>query len=135
MYPGLQRQQHIGGGVEGESGDRCDNAESHCNKVDHVCVAVRRALTKLGPNKYLLSIITTHVKMTHPELETVLGMIKQLKGKCGHVCVCEYAHIEQCTCMHHTCTYGVSKDKNYFFSIFIAIALNLSTLYKVIISQ
>ena len=83
MYPGLQRQQqqqHIsegGEGVEGEGGD----AESRCNKVDRVCVAVRRALTKLGANKYLLSIITTYVKMTHPELETVLGMIKQLKGK------------------------------------------------------
>lgn len=78
MYPGLQQQQqHISDGGEDEGGD----AESHCNKVDRVCVAVRRALTKLGANKYLLSIITTHVKMTHPELETVLGMIKQLKGK------------------------------------------------------
>ena len=78
MYPGLQQQQqHISDGGEGEGGD----AESHCNKVDRVCVAVRRALTKLGANKYLLSIITTHVKMTHPELEMVLGIIKQLKGK------------------------------------------------------
>ena len=67
--------------MEGEGSD----AESHCNKVDRVCVAVRRALTKLGANKYLLSIITTHVKMTHPELETVLGMIKQLKGKKSRV--------------------------------------------------
>ena len=85
IYPGLQRQQQqcISEGVEGEGGDD----ESHYNKVDHVCVAVRRALTKLGANKYLLSIITTHVKMTHPELETVLGMIKQLKGKKSHVCL------------------------------------------------
>ena len=86
MYPGLQRQQqHIsvgGEGVEGEgeSGNRCD-AESHSNKVDCVCVAVRKALNNLGANKYLLSVITTHVKMTNPELETVLDMIKQLKGK------------------------------------------------------
>ena len=90
MYPGLQRkQQHFsegGFGVEGgsEGGDRCD-AEGHGNKVDRVCVALRKALNKLGANKYLLSVITTHVKMTNPELETVLGMIKQLKGKGVHV--------------------------------------------------
>ena len=106
MYPGLQRQhvseglqqlrfieavrrQHLsegGDGVEGdgdEDGDGCDT-ESHGNKVDRVCVAVRKALNKLGANKYLLSIITTYVKMTDPELETVLGMIKQLKGKSMH---------------------------------------------------
>ena len=90
MYPGLQRkQQHFsegGEGVEGvsEGDDRCD-AEGHGNKVDRVCVALRKALNKLGANKYLLSVITTHVKMTTPELETVLGMIKQLKGKGVHV--------------------------------------------------
>ena len=96
MYTGHQRQrQHVseGGegaeGEEGEGGDKCD-AEGHGNnKVDCVCVTVRKALNKLGANKYLLSIITTHVKMTDPELETVLGMIKNLKGK-RHVC--NYIH-------------------------------------------
>ena len=90
MYTGLQQQPHIsegGEGVEGESvdGEGCD-AESHGNKVDRVCVVVRKALNKLGANKYLLSVITTHVKMTNPELEMVLGMIKQLKGK-RHMCM------------------------------------------------
>ena len=106
MYSGLhqQQQQHIsegGEGVEGEDvgGDGCD-AESHSNKVDHVCVAVRKALNKLGANKYLLSIITTHVKMTNPELEIVLEMIKQLKGK-RHVCIITcvsimYIHCTSC---------------------------------------
>ena len=88
MYTGHQRQrQHVseGGegaeGEEGEGGDRCDVEGHGNNKVDCVCVAVRKALNKLGANKYLLSIITTHVKMASPELETVLGMIKKLKGK------------------------------------------------------
>ena len=80
MYSG-RLQQHAGedgDAVVGES----DSSDAHChgNKVDHVCVALRRALNQLGTNKYLLSIITTYVKMTDPQLETVLGMIKQLKG-------------------------------------------------------
>ena len=95
MYTGHQRQRQCvseGGegaeGEEGEGGDRCDAEGQGNNKVDRVCVAVRKALNKLGANKYLLSIITTYVKMTDPELETVLGMIKTLKGKKACVCVC-----------------------------------------------
>jgi hypothetical protein len=54
MYPGLQQQQqHIS--EDGEGGDRWDDTEDHYNKVDHVCMTVRKVLTKLGANKYLLS--------------------------------------------------------------------------------
>ena len=74
MYPGLQHL-HISEGGDGVKGD------SDSNKVDRVCAAVRKTLDELGSNKYLLSIITTYIKMTDPQLETVLGMIKQLKGK------------------------------------------------------
>ena len=31
--------------------------------------------------RYLLSIITTHIKKTRPELEAVLQKVKQLKGR------------------------------------------------------
>ena len=82
MYMGFRRQHsgESGDGVEGEGGESCDG-ESQDNKVDRVCVALRKALNCVGANKYLLSIITTYVKMSNPELETVLKMVKQLKGK------------------------------------------------------
>lgn len=73
MYPGLGLSGDSGEtGVGGEGGEGC--------KVDSVCDAVKRALVEIGENKYLLSIITTHVKKTHSELETVLTIIKHLKG-------------------------------------------------------
>lgn len=31
--------------------------------------------------RYLLAIITTHIKKTRPELEAVLQKVKQLKGR------------------------------------------------------
>ena len=42
------------------------------------------AAASVGPVplcRYLLSIITTHIKKTRPELETVLLKVKQLKGR------------------------------------------------------
>lgn len=50
------------------------------SKVDLVCKAVREVLVKMGENRYLLSIITSYVKMSRPDLETVLSMILKLKG-------------------------------------------------------
>lgn len=49
-------------------------------KVDLVCTAVRDTLTKMGENFYFLSIITSYVKMSQPDLQTVLSMIQKLKG-------------------------------------------------------
>ena len=81
MYPGHQLSTNECAAATMD-GDDVNNtsADGERNKVDRVCVALRGALSELGPNKYLLSIITTYVKMTEPQLETVLGMIKQLKG-------------------------------------------------------
>ena len=61
------------GGGAGESGGG--------SKVDRVCEAVRHALICVGENKYLLSIITTHVRKANPDLEAVLAILKRLKGK------------------------------------------------------
>lgn len=48
-------------------------------KMDRVCRAVREVLVGLGENHYFLSIITSYVKMSRPDLETVLTMIMKLK--------------------------------------------------------
>ena len=82
MYPGHQPSTNEGAAAR-MKGDSVSNAtidDDERNKVDRVCVALRGALGELGPNTYLLSVITTYVKMTEPQLETVLEMIKQLKG-------------------------------------------------------
>ena len=51
------------------------------SKLDCVCDAVREELQRCGENFYLLSIITTYIKMTQPRVETVLCMIQALKGQ------------------------------------------------------
>ena len=79
MYPGFKHTTTEA--VEGGGHDISDDVETETNKVDRVCVALRGAMSELGSNKYLLSIITTYVKMTEPQLETVLTMITQLKGR------------------------------------------------------
>ena len=54
-------------------------------KVDTVCAALRKALMRMGENHYCLSIITSYVKMSQPDLESVLSMIMRLKGQnCCH---------------------------------------------------
>lgn len=50
-------------------------------KVDLVCTAVREVLVGKGENHYLLSIITSYIKMSRPDLESVLTMIQKLKGQ------------------------------------------------------
>ncbi|CAG04536.1 unnamed protein product [Tetraodon nigroviridis] len=49
-------------------------------KVDVVCDALRIAMETLDPNKYFLSILTSHVKKTIPELETALQKVHELRG-------------------------------------------------------
>ncbi len=77
LYPGsggngLSLASALGGVDEKLKGGR--------KKVDLVCKSVREALTAAGENKYLLSIITSFVRMSSPQLETVLSMIQKLKG-------------------------------------------------------
>uniref|UniRef100_A0A8D1X2E2 Elongator complex protein 1 n=2 Tax=Sus scrofa TaxID=9823 RepID=A0A8D1X2E2_PIG len=49
-------------------------------KVDLICDAMRAAMENINPHKYCLSILTSHVKKTTPELETVLQKVHELQG-------------------------------------------------------
>uniref|UniRef100_A0A452UM88 Elongator complex protein 1 n=1 Tax=Ursus maritimus TaxID=29073 RepID=A0A452UM88_URSMA len=49
-------------------------------KVDLVCDALRAAMESINPHKYCLSILTSHVKKTTPELEIVLQKVHELQG-------------------------------------------------------
>ncbi|KAF6124108.1 elongator complex protein 1 [Phyllostomus discolor] len=49
-------------------------------KVDLICDAMRAAMESISPHKYLLSILTSHVKKSTPELEVVLQKIHELQG-------------------------------------------------------
>ena len=80
MYPNPSREAGEAGDSR-EAGVAGDSREAGVGtKVDRVCEAVRDALVSMGTNKYLLSIITTHVRETTPNLEVVLAVLKQLKG-------------------------------------------------------
>lgn len=50
-------------------------------KVDLICDAMRAAMENINPHKYCLSILTSHVKKTTPELETVLQKVHELQGR------------------------------------------------------
>uniref|UniRef100_A0A452UM17 Elongator complex protein 1 n=1 Tax=Ursus maritimus TaxID=29073 RepID=A0A452UM17_URSMA len=50
-------------------------------KVDLVCDALRAAMESINPHKYCLSILTSHVKKTTPELEIVLQKVHELQGR------------------------------------------------------
>ncbi|XP_004600345.2 elongator complex protein 1 [Sorex araneus] len=50
------------------------------NKVDLICDAMRVAMENINPHKYCLSILTSHVKKTTPELEVVLQKVHKLQG-------------------------------------------------------
>ncbi|XP_053405572.1 putative elongator complex protein 1 [Mercenaria mercenaria] len=57
-----------------------DSASSQeCNKVDKICDAVREALKSIDENKYMLSVITTYVRKTKPQLEEALQLVKNLR--------------------------------------------------------
>ncbi|XP_037583819.1 elongator complex protein 1 isoform X2 [Cebus imitator] len=49
-------------------------------KLDLVCDAMRAAMENINPHKYCLSILTSHVKKTTPELEIVLQKVHELQG-------------------------------------------------------
>ncbi|XP_036117261.1 elongator complex protein 1 [Molossus molossus] len=50
------------------------------SKVDLICDAMRAAMENIDPRKYCLSILTSHVKKTTPELEVVLQKVHELQG-------------------------------------------------------
>uniref|UniRef100_A0A4X1VD97 IkappaB kinase complex-associated protein n=1 Tax=Sus scrofa TaxID=9823 RepID=A0A4X1VD97_PIG len=54
-------------------------------KVDLICNAMRAAMENINPHKYCLSILTSHVKKTTPELETVLQKVHELQGNAALV--------------------------------------------------
>ncbi|XP_054440536.1 elongator complex protein 1 [Pteronotus mesoamericanus] len=49
-------------------------------KVDLICDAMRAAMESINPHKYCLSILTSHVKKSTPELEIVLQKVHELQG-------------------------------------------------------
>ncbi|XP_025054852.1 elongator complex protein 1 isoform X1 [Alligator sinensis] len=48
-------------------------------KVDLVCDAMRAAMEKINPHKYCLSILTSYVKKSTPELEVALQKVHELR--------------------------------------------------------
>uniref|UniRef100_A0A8C0R5H3 Elongator complex protein 1 n=1 Tax=Canis lupus dingo TaxID=286419 RepID=A0A8C0R5H3_CANLU len=48
-------------------------------KVDLICDTLRVAMESINPHKYCLSILTSHVKKTTPELEIVLQKVHELQ--------------------------------------------------------
>ncbi|XP_031233305.1 elongator complex protein 1 [Mastomys coucha] len=49
-------------------------------KIDLICDAMRAAMETINPRKFCLSILTSHVKKTTPELEIVLQKVHELQG-------------------------------------------------------
>ncbi|XP_019309815.2 elongator complex protein 1 isoform X1 [Panthera pardus] len=54
-------------------------------KVDLICDALRAAMESINPHKYCLSILTSHVKKTTPELEIVLQKVHELQGSASPI--------------------------------------------------
>lgn len=52
---------------------------SRAKKVDIVCDAIREAIEKLSLQKYFLSILTSYVRKTIPELEIALQKVHELR--------------------------------------------------------
>uniref|UniRef100_A0A8C3T4B4 Elongator complex protein 1 n=1 Tax=Chelydra serpentina TaxID=8475 RepID=A0A8C3T4B4_CHESE len=49
-------------------------------KVDLICDAMRAAMENIDPQKYCLSILTSHVKKSTPELEIALQKVHELRA-------------------------------------------------------
>ncbi|XP_044274836.1 elongator complex protein 1 isoform X2 [Varanus komodoensis] len=57
----------------------CEPHSSDTKKVDLICDAMRTAMENINASKYCLSILTSYVKKSPPELETVLQRIRELR--------------------------------------------------------
>ncbi|XP_069834097.1 elongator complex protein 1 isoform X2 [Dendropsophus ebraccatus] len=53
--------------------------KSGAKKVDVICDIMRATMEKLNPQKYCLSILTSYVRKTTPELETALQKVHELR--------------------------------------------------------
>ena len=78
MYPDIS---HFPASGHDEVPGRGNPTPKQAGKVDLVCTSVREVLAEKGENHYLLSIITSYIKMSRPDLESVLSMIQKLKGQ------------------------------------------------------
>jgi len=78
VYP-LPRHSCHGAKPEGER--EKGNVSETRTKLDTVCNAVREELVRCGRDRYTLSIITTYIKMTRPQIDNALRIIQKLKGK------------------------------------------------------
>ncbi|CAL8300618.1 unnamed protein product [Arctogadus glacialis] len=54
---------------------------TRAKKLDVVCDAFRHTMESMDPDKYCLSILTSHVKKTVPELEIALQKVHDLRAK------------------------------------------------------
>ncbi|XP_034996299.1 elongator complex protein 1 isoform X1 [Zootoca vivipara] len=57
----------------------CELHDSDRKKVNLICDAMRTAMENISTTKYCLSILTSHVKKSPPELETALQRIRKLR--------------------------------------------------------
>ncbi|XP_015276159.1 PREDICTED: elongator complex protein 1 [Gekko japonicus] len=62
-----------------ELSDAPERLKSDGKKVDLICDAMRTAMEKINAPKYCLSILTSHVKKSPPELGTALQGIRELR--------------------------------------------------------
>ncbi|XP_064032731.1 elongator complex protein 1 [Pogoniulus pusillus] len=60
------------------------NAQLHCHphqtKINLICDVMRVAMEHIDPQKYCLSILTSHIKKSPPELEAALQRVHDLRG-------------------------------------------------------
>ncbi|KAM5300353.1 elongator complex protein 1 isoform 2-T2 [Ctenodactylus gundi] len=54
--------------------------DSDGKNLDLICDAMRAAMENINPHRYCLSILTSHVKKTTPELEIVLQKVHELQA-------------------------------------------------------
>ncbi|XP_006887046.1 PREDICTED: elongator complex protein 1 [Elephantulus edwardii] len=54
--------------------------ESDEKNIDLICDTLRAAMENINPQKFCLSILTSHVKKTTPELDVVLQKVHELQG-------------------------------------------------------
>ena len=68
-----------------------DKAAESSKKIDIICNDFNKTLQEINSDKYLLCLLTTHVKKTEPELEAALLRIQSLKDVANPVVTAEQA--------------------------------------------
>ncbi|KAK7075465.1 hypothetical protein SK128_012925 [Halocaridina rubra] len=49
------------------------------NKIDEICTLVRNAMVSIDEERYLLPILTSHIKMTQCQMDVALQKVKEMK--------------------------------------------------------